>query len=117
MNITDNTLRFPPCIAPRRDPVLRMWASLVLREPMPKDYLVAEAFTELDGAQDSATLLSVMQKLLDLARDGATRIDMNMLVQVVKSTRMRVGADIWTKMVARRFGEVLQVLRQKALRK
>ena len=96
----------------KRDPVLRMWAALVLREPMPKDHLVTEALVKLDEAKESAAFLNVLQELLELAKDGSTRIDMEALVQVVKSARLRVGADVWSKQVAKRFGKVLQVLRK-----
>lgn len=89
-----------------------MWASLILREPMPKDHLVTEAYIKLEAARDSSELLEILQELLYLAQDGATLIDMEMLVQVVKRTRARVGAALWTKLVAKRFGEVLQTLRQ-----
>jgi hypothetical protein len=94
-----------------------MWAALVLREPLPKDHLVGEAFHKLEGAHDGSELLSVLQELLELAQDGATLIDMEMLVQVVKRTRTRVGATVWTKTVAKHFGEVLQALRQQQTRK
>ena len=66
-----------PRLAFRSDPVLRMWASLVLREPMPKDFLVTKAFSELNEAQDSASLLNVLQKLLELAQDGIEHFGTN----------------------------------------
>ena len=95
-----------------KDPVLRTWAAIVQKKPLPKDFLVSGAIDDIMKSKDSDTLIRSLIALRDLALDGAL-VDQMELMKHVKKKRLQVGDAMWNKNVARSFGDVLQAVRSR----
>jgi hypothetical protein len=93
-----------------KDPVLRSFVSIYNNKPLPKDFLVSGAIDQVMRSKESIKLMSSLEHLRDLAKDGAL-VDVPMLMKNIKVKRQEVGDEIWNKNVAKSFGEVLQAVK------